>query len=61
MVGEGVTKAVARAQAALLMMQAAGFIEEVDGKDRQEASAIVSMVQDKKVIMAHTYSSDLFF
>lgn len=52
-VGEGLTKAVARAQAALIMMQAAGFIEEVDSKDRHEATAIVTMVQDKKVFTAH--------
>ena len=45
----GSTKAGARAQAAMQMMQAAGFIEHVDDKDRQAATAVVNLVDSKKV------------
>ncbi|OEH80360.1 putative ATP-dependent helicase [Cyclospora cayetanensis] len=44
----GSTKAGARAQAAMQMMQAAGFIEHVEDKDRQAAMAVVALVENKK-------------
>ncbi|CDJ52088.1 ATP-dependent helicase, putative [Eimeria brunetti] len=47
-VAVGSTKAGARAQAAMQMMQAAGFIEHVDDKDRQAALMVVNQVESKK-------------
>ncbi|KAL8448584.1 hypothetical protein Emag_003899 [Eimeria magna] len=47
-VAVGSTKAGARAQAAMQMMQAAGFMEHVDDKDRQAAHAVVSLVESKR-------------
>lgn len=51
-VAVGSTKAGARAQAAMQMMQAAGFIEHVDDKDRQAALMVVNQVESKKVSVA---------
>ncbi|CDI76960.1 ATP-dependent helicase, putative [Eimeria acervulina] len=48
-VAVGSTKAGARAQAAMQMMQAAGFIEHVEDKDRQAALMVVNQVESKKV------------
>lgn len=44
----GATKAGARAQAAMQMMQAAGFMEHVDDRERHAALAVVNLVESKK-------------
>ncbi|XP_026191757.1 uncharacterized protein LOC34622030 [Cyclospora cayetanensis] len=53
----GSTKAGARAQAAMQMMQAAGFIEHVEDKDRQAAMAVVALVENKKDLALYVESA----
>lgn len=54
-VAVGSTKAGARAQAAMQMMQAAGFIEHVEDKDRQAALMVVNQVESKKVRLCESF------
>ncbi|KAL8453752.1 hypothetical protein Emed_000693 [Eimeria media] len=56
-VAVGSTKAGARAQAAMQMMQAAGFMEHVDDNDRQAAHAVVSLVESKREASVYVESA----